>query len=150
MNFVSIFLAPVTLYSRWWSLPFAIWTFLAALFTTVATIVATVMFAIFKKVLTSQVGLNIGASLGTDMFVFMWIAAAFSIFGWVIHLCLSCCCASRRDVKTGRKRGRMSAYGDVVSVGSEEKARHVPGTPRWVKVSMLPKFGRRKTAMQSV
>jgi hypothetical protein len=138
MNLVNIFLAPIVLYSRWWSFPFAIWTFISALLTTTATIIATVMFVIFKNVITSQQGLNIGASLGTDMFVFMWIATAFSIFGLLIHFCLSCCCASRRDVKTGRRKGRMSAYGDA---GSDEK-RAVAGR-RWVR---MPKFGRRKSA----
>lgn len=138
MNLVNIFLAPIVLYSRWWSFPFAIWTFISALLTTTATIIATVMFVIFKNVITSQQGLNIGASLGTDMFVFMWIATAFNIFGWLIHLCLSCCCASRRDVKTGRRKGRVSAYGDA---GSDEK-RAVAGR-RWVR---MPKSGRRKCA----
>lgn len=121
MNFVSIFLAPIVLFSRWWSLPFAIWTFLAALFSTAASIIATVMFIIFRNTITSQEGINIGASLGRVMFAFMWTGAAFSIFGFVIHVCLSCCCASRRDVKTGRKRGSKKAYGDG-GVRMEEKS----------------------------
>ncbi|KAF4627945.1 hypothetical protein G7Y89_g10210 [Cudoniella acicularis] len=142
MNFVNIFLAPITIYSRWWSFPFAICTFISALLTTAATIIATVMFIIFRNVITSQQGLNIGASVGTQMFAFMWVASAFSIFGWLIHLCLSCCCASRRDVKTGRKRGSKAAYGDV---GSDEKKRPVGG--RRVNV---PRFGRKKTASEVV
>jgi hypothetical protein len=144
MNFVSIFLAPITLYSRWWSLPFAIFTFIAALLTTGATIIATVMFIVFKNVVTSQPGLNIGARLGTNMFVFMWIASAFSIIAFVIHVCLSCCCASRRDVKSGRRKGRKSAYGDA---SSDEKKRPVTGGRKWGKV---PKFYRRKTSNQEV
>ncbi|PMD56776.1 uncharacterized protein K444DRAFT_615190 [Hyaloscypha bicolor E] len=136
MNFVNIFLAPIVLYSRWWSFPFAIWTFISALLTTAATVIATVMFVIFKNVITSQQGLNIGAGLGTQMFVFMWIATAFSIFAWLIHVSLACCCASRRDVKTGRRKGRKSAYGDV---GSDEKKRPVAGGRRWAK---MPRFGR--------
>jgi hypothetical protein len=136
MNFVNTFLAPIVLYSRWWSFPFAIWTFISALLTTAATVIATVMFVIFKNVITSQQGLNIGAGLGTQMFVFMWIATAFSIFAWLIHVSLACCCASRRDVKTGRRKGRKSAYGDV---GSDEKKRPVAGGRRWAK---MPRFGR--------
>lgn len=139
MNFVSIFLAPITLYSRWWSLPFAIWTFIAALVTTAATIIATVMSIIFRNVATSQSGLNIGASIGTDMFAFMWIASAFSIFGWLVHLSLSCCCASRRDVRTGRRRGRRSAYGDA---GSDEKKRATRSGRRWAR---MPRFSREKS-----
>lgn len=139
MNFVSIFLAPITLFSRWWSLPFAIWTFIAALLTTAATIIGTVMSIIFRNVATSQAGLNIGAEIGTDMFAFMWVASAFTIFGWLIHLCLSCCCASRRDVKTGRRKGRQSAYGDA---NTDEKKRPTAGGKRWAK---MPKFGRGKS-----
>ncbi len=144
MNFVNIFLSPIVLYSRWWSFPFAIWTFVSALLTTAATIIATVMFVIFRNVITSQQGLNIGASLGTDMFVFMWIASAFSIFGWLVHLFLGCCCASRRDVKTGRRKGRMNAYGDA---GSDEKKRPAKGGRRWAR---MPGFVRRKSAAEVV
>lgn len=135
MNFVNIFLAPIVLYSRWWSLPFSIWTFISALLTTAATVIATVMFVIFKNVITSQPGLNIGAGLGIQMFVFMWIATAFAVFGWLVQLGLACCCASRRDVRTGRRRGRRSAYGDV---GSDEKERPIGGG-RWANMS---RFGR--------
>jgi hypothetical protein len=143
MNFVSIFLAPITLYSRWWSLPFAIWTFIAALLTTAASIIATVMAVIFKNVITSQAGLNIGASIGVQMMAFFWVASAFSIFGFVIHLCLSCCCASRRDVKTGRRKGDKGAYGDVTN---DEKKAPIGGKGRF----KVPKFGRKKTAGEVV
>ncbi|KAH6674542.1 SUR7/PalI family-domain-containing protein [Halenospora varia] len=139
MNFVNIFLAFLPLYSRWWSLPIAIWMFISALLTTAAAIIATVMFIIFRNVITSQEGLNIGASVGTQMFAFMWIGAAFSIFGWLIHLCLSCCCASRRDVKTGRRKGSKKAYGNVES---DEKKRPVAGSKF--------QFRRRKTASDTV
>jgi hypothetical protein len=139
MNFVSIFLVAVVLYSRWWSLPIAIWTFIAALLTTAAAIIGTVMSVIFKNVLTSQPGLDIDASIGTDMFAFMWVGAGFSILGFAIHLGMSCCCASRRDVISGRRKGRLSAYGDVTS---DEKKRPIGGGC-WAK---MPKFGRTKTA----
>ncbi|CZR59567.1 uncharacterized protein PAC_09461 [Phialocephala subalpina] len=119
MNAVSIFLAPFTLFSRWWSLPFAIWTFIGALLTTAATIIGTVMAIIFKNVATSQSGLNIGADIGTDMFAFI------------------CCCASRRDVKTGRRKGRQSAYGDS---NTDEKKRPMAGGIRWAK---MRRFGKK-------
>ncbi|KAH8685577.1 SUR7/PalI family-domain-containing protein [Tricladium varicosporioides] len=139
MNFVNIFLAFLPLYSRWWSLPIAIWTFISALLTTAAAIIATAMFIIFRNVITSQGGLNIGASVGTQMFAFMWVGAASSIFGWLIHLCLSCCCASRRDVRTGRRKGSKKAYGNA---RSEEKERPVAGS-RF-------RFRRRRTTSDTV
>ncbi|KAH6722286.1 SUR7/PalI family-domain-containing protein [Leptodontidium sp. 2 PMI_412] len=143
MNFLSIFIAPIALKSRWWSFPLTIWTFIAALLTTAATIIATVMAVIFRNTLTSQPDLNISASIGRQMFGFMWTGSAFSILGFLIHLCMSCCCASRRDVRTGRRKGRLSAYGDA---GSDEKKR--PFNQRqWTK---MPKFMRRRKSGEVV
>jgi hypothetical protein len=121
MNFVNIFLAYLPLYSRWWSLFFVIWSFISTLLTVAASIIGTVMFIIFRNVITSQEGLNISARVGTQMFAFMWTASAMSLIAWIIHLCLSCCCASRRDVKSGRRQGSKKAYGDAV--GDEKKER---------------------------
>jgi hypothetical protein len=139
MNFVSIFLVTVVLYSRWWSLLITMWIFVAALLTTAAAIIGTAMSIIFKSVLTSQPGLNIGASIGTDMFAFMWIGAAFSILGFAVHLSMTCCCASSGDVITGRRKGRLSDYGDATS---GEKKHPVRGG-RWAK---MLQFERRETA----
>lgn len=133
-NALSIVLVPLALYSRWWSLPVAIFTFLTALLTAAATIIATAMFTIFKKVFTSQAGLQIGAQLGTQMMVFMWIATACSIVAWLVQLSLACCCASRRDVKTGRRRGSKYAYGEAMA----EKEKKGTGRRRF--------FGRKRAA----
>ena len=43
LSFVMIFIVPLSVYSRWASLPIMIFTFLAALFTTVAAGIATAM-----------------------------------------------------------------------------------------------------------
>jgi hypothetical protein len=110
LSFVLIFLMPISVYTRWLALPVAILAFLNALFVTVASVVATVMFVIFKNTIGSVAELNISAEIGTSMFAFMWIASAFTIFTWLIQMGLCCCCASRRDVKTGRKRGNEKAY----------------------------------------
>ena len=45
------------------------------------------------------------------MFAFMWTAAAGAIVGWLVQLGMCCCCASRRDVRRGKKVGRRRAYG---------------------------------------
>jgi hypothetical protein len=115
MNFVSIFATPVVVYSRWWSLPTVIWTFIAALLTVLGSGIGTAMAVIFKTVITGQPDLNIGASVGIPMLVFMWIASACTVFAFLTHLFLSCCCASRRDVRTGRRRGNKSAYSSAIS-----------------------------------
>ncbi|PQE26382.1 integral membrane protein [Rutstroemia sp. NJR-2017a BBW] len=147
MNFVNIFLSPIVLYSRWISFPFAIWTFISALLTVAATIIATVIAVVLKNVVTSQANLNIGASIGTEMFAFMWIGAGGSLIGWLIHLCLSCCCASRRDVKTGRKRGNKEAYASGVGVEQAgKKGEKGAGAARY----KLPVFRRRRTGGEVV
>ncbi|KAF1353943.1 SUR7/PalI family-domain-containing protein [Delphinella strobiligena] len=120
LDFVMIFLQPVSVFSRWWALLVMIFTFLGALLTTVGAVIATVLFIILQNVATSVAEINIGASLGSRMFAFMWIAAACSIIAWLIQLCLCCCCASRRDVKNGRKRGSKKAW-NTETTGVTEK-----------------------------
>ena len=109
--FISVFLTPLSIYSRLFTLPIAIFAFISALTTTVATVIATIMFVIFKNVIESAAAeIDIGANLGGKMFAFMWIASSFSIIAWLIQMGLCCCCASRRDVMTGKKLGRKKAY----------------------------------------
>ncbi|KAL8854741.1 MAG: hypothetical protein Q9221_000524 [Calogaya cf. arnoldii] len=121
-------LAPLSIYSRWASLPLTILTFLTAFTTTVATVVATAMFMIFKSAIQSALeSVNIQAEIGIKMFVFMWFASGAAILGWLIHFAQCCCCASARDVKTGRRKGRKKAYNpfgkgnEVGATGAEEK-----------------------------
>jgi hypothetical protein len=115
LTFVLIFLMPLSIFTRWLALPVAIFAFLNALVVTVASVIATVMFIIFRNTITGVSELNIGAQIGIKMFVFMWIASAFAIFAWLVQMGLCCCCASRRDVKTGRKRGSEKAYDSAVT-----------------------------------
>lgn len=107
----SILLAPLSIYTRWASLPLTVLAFLAALTTTVAAVVASAMFVIFKEAIHSAAdSVNIGVELGAKMFAFMWVASGASILGWLIQFGGCCCCASRRDVKTGRRKGSKKAY----------------------------------------
>lgn len=101
---------PLSVFTRWLALPVAILAFINALIVTAASIIATVMFIIFRNTITKVGELNIGAEIGITLFVFMWIASAFTIFAWLVQMGLCCCCASRRDVKSGRKRGSEKAY----------------------------------------
>lgn len=99
-----------------------IFTFLAALLITVAAVIATVMFIIMRNAFTSVAEINIQANLGNQMFAFMWIAAGTAIIAWLIQLGECCCCASRRDVRTGRKMGSKKAW-NTETVGVSEKPR---------------------------
>lgn len=107
---VMIPIVLLTVYTRWLTLLITIFTFLAALFTTVATILATAMFIIMQNAITSVDQLNIEGQIGTQMFAFMWIASAAAILAWIITLGQCCCCASRRDIKRGKKRGSKAAW----------------------------------------
>ncbi|KAF2759769.1 integral membrane protein-like protein [Pseudovirgaria hyperparasitica] len=120
LSFVLIFVVPWGIYSRWASLPISILAFTNALIITVACVIATVMFVIFKNVIAGVSELNIRASIGVEMFAFMWIASGFAIITWLIHLGQCCCCASRRDVRTGRRKGNKKAYEPSGNVGTEK------------------------------
>ena len=122
LAFVMIFITPLSVFSRWAAFFISIFTFLTALFITVASVIATVMFIIMENAFTSVTEINIGATLGIKMFVFMWIAAGCAILAFLIQLGECCCCASRRDVRTGRKRGSKKAW-NTETVGISEKPR---------------------------
>ncbi|KAF1955526.1 hypothetical protein CC80DRAFT_505412 [Byssothecium circinans] len=126
LSFVLMFLMPLSILSRWATLPIAILTFLNALFVTVASVIATVMSIIFRNVISGVSELNIGAEIGATFFGFMWTASAFAVFAWLVQTGLCCCCASRRDVKTGRKKGSKEAY-QMESVGEEGAIRGADG-----------------------
>lgn len=110
LSFILMFLMPISVFSRWWTLPIAILAFLNALFVTAASVIATVMFIIFRNVISGVSELNISANIGSYLFGFMWTASAFAIFAWLVQMGLCCCCASRRDVRKGKKRGNEKAY----------------------------------------
>jgi hypothetical protein len=110
LSFILIFIVPLSIFTRWLSLPIAIFTFINALLCTVASVIATVMFIIFRNTIGGVAELNISAEIGRWLFGFMWTATAFAIFSWLIQTGLCCCCASRRDVRTGRRRGNEKAY----------------------------------------
>lgn len=123
--FVSIFLTPLSVFTRWTMFPIAIFTFLTALTTTAATIIATVMFIIFQKVMHSaEDTVNIIPEIGMKMFAFMWTASACAIAGWLFQMGMCCCCASRRDVTHGKKTGRRMAWKESGEVSPAEMGEH--------------------------
>lgn len=141
-------LLPITIKTRWWSLPLALWTGIAALCVVVATGIATVMFIIFHNTITGQPELNIGAHLGVQMFAYMWIGTAFAVFGFFIHAGLGCCCRSERDIKRGKrmgKEGRNAEKGAEEMTQVEPKDRGIAVRKRrrgQSSAAMLPKFVR--------
>lgn len=92
------------------------------------------MFIIFEKVIHSAEGeVNIVPEIGVKMFAFMWVASACAIVGWLVQLGLCCCCASRRDVRLGKKTGRAKAWresGEVPPHETRERKRGLFGRKR--------------------
>jgi len=122
LTFLCIFLAPMAFSSRpRWShrarriflrsLPIAIVTFLALLFTAGASVIATVMFVIFRNTFDGAAELNIDASLGTPLMAFMWIGTGFNLIGLLMQIgacCGICCCTGRRKAIRQSQAAGMS------------------------------------------
>ena len=104
LSLLSVLAAPFAPASRLLTIPISLICLLCAFCTTVATVVATALWTIFQHTVEKAgMQVNMSATFGTEMFAFMWIAAASSLIGAVIMLGECCCCRSRRDVRTGRK-----------------------------------------------
>jgi hypothetical protein len=127
-NFLCLFFTPVVLYSRFWTYHFVTLSFISSLLCTAGSVIATVMYVIFQRVISSQKELNISASLGAQMFAFMWIATAFSVAGWIVHFHLAC--LSRKEQKEKKKRDDVA--NNRVGVGEKK-----PGLRRRAGFSRL-------------
>lgn len=96
LNFVLIFLTPLALCTRWFSLALSILGVISSILVGVAAIIATVITVAAKVALTAQDELNISADIGIKMFVFMWIAAILSVIALFLHLAMGCCCKPQK------------------------------------------------------
>ena len=103
LTFVLVLLSPLVLWSRWYSLPFALISLIDAILIVAASVIGTIISWVFKYAAESQSALNIRSSVGLRMMVFVWIASGFALLAFVIHAGLGCCCASKRDIATGRR-----------------------------------------------
>lgn len=113
LSFVMIFVSPLAIASRWWSLPLAIVSFVDMLLLIAASVVGTAISVVFKYAAEAQRELNIHAEVGNRMLIFMWLATGFGIWGFAAHSGMGCCCTSRRDLKIGRRvirNGRGSRF----------------------------------------
>ena len=110
LSFALLFIKPLMVFSRWSALLIGLLGFINAAMLVIASAIATVLFVIMRKVFDDAQQVNIDAHLGNVMFGMIWTATAFALMSWLIDLCLMCCCASRRDVRKGKKRGSEKAY----------------------------------------
>jgi hypothetical protein len=104
LSTILIFVVPFSVRSRRDAFIISIFTLLNAIMIFNATVIASAMFIIFKIAITSVDELNIQSQIGTKMFAFMWIATVFAMLTSFVHMGFCCCCASRKDVVTGRKK----------------------------------------------
>lgn len=116
-------LTPLAIKSRWWSLPLAIVSCLAALMLVIASVIATAITLVFRMAAESQAELNINVEIGTPMWAFMWLSAGFAVLGFLLHAGMGCCCTSRR--KAGRK---LAGQGEMASDAGSLESRGV-GAP---------------------
>ncbi len=103
LAFVGIFVSPLAVRSRWWSLPLGVCSFLECLVVLAASVVGTAISFVFKYAAEAQSELNIHAEVGGKWLVFMWLATGFSVWGFAVHSGMGCCCTSRRDLRIGRR-----------------------------------------------
>ncbi|KAL0942446.1 uncharacterized protein CTRU02_200332 [Colletotrichum truncatum] len=136
LNAALIFVTPLVLRTRWWSLPIAIFAGIAGLLVTVASIIATVMSVGARYALTQQQELNISADLGVRMFVFMWIASGLTDIAFLFHAAMGCCCSPRKE--------RAAA----AAAGTPEKT-ETTTTSNGEKPSRLPAFMRKRSPRSS-
>lgn len=115
LAFVMVFLSPLAMFSRWVSLPMAFLSSITFFLIFAGSVIASVISFVFKYAATAQSTLNIKATVGIKMFVFMWIATGFAFIGFVLHAGMGCCCTSRRDLKTGKKPMRHSSMKRAMS-----------------------------------
>ncbi|EED23985.1 conserved hypothetical protein [Talaromyces stipitatus ATCC 10500] len=104
------------------ALPMAIFTFIIALFTIVASVVATVMFTIFANVfMNNTADLNIKAYLGKPMLAFMWTASGLTLLGFIIQVasCCCACCGGRKARKQLKAQASRRKEQSLSSGGSE-------------------------------
>lgn len=119
LAFALVFLSPIAIFSRWWSLPMAILSAVTFVLIFAASTIASVISFVFKYAATAQQSLNIDASVGLKMFVFMWLATGFALVGFILHAGMGCCCTSRRDLKRGAKPMRHSSLHRAMSQRSQ-------------------------------
>lgn len=106
-SFVLIFVVFLSDLSKWWGFVMMILLALNAVMVIAASVIATVMFEIMKNEFQNNITqVNIGAKIGTKMFAFMWVASGCTLIAFLIHMCLACCCTSKRDIKR-RERKEM-------------------------------------------
>ncbi|AEO62353.1 uncharacterized protein THITE_2106444 [Thermothielavioides terrestris NRRL 8126] len=103
LAFLLVFVSPLAVASRWWSLPLAMVAFLHATLCLAASTVGTAIGLAFKYAAEAQSDLNIHAEVGVEMLVFMWLATGFAIWAFAVHSGMGCCCTSRRDLRIGRR-----------------------------------------------
>lgn len=122
LAFALVFLSPIAIFSRWWSLPMSFISAITFVLILAASTIASVISFVFKYAATAQSALNIHAYVGIKMLAFMWIATGCALVGFVLHAGMGCCCTSRRDLKRGVKPMRHSSMHRAMSRSQSQRS----------------------------
>ncbi|MCJ1355367.1 MAG: hypothetical protein MMC33_005358 [Icmadophila ericetorum] len=122
-SFLLVFLSPITLRSRLAAVPIALLSFCSGMTTFLAAAVTTAQWAVIHNEIEKNINTVI-PTIGKMAFIFMWVAAACSLFGAFIQLGMCCCCGPRhttRIVEVDRTGSRSSSRSSHRRVGRKER-----------------------------
>lgn len=129
--FICIFLCPVALLSRLWTIPVGIFALLTAIAACIGAAISTAIWTILTNIITGVAAeINIVPETGRAIFAFEWIAAGCALIAALIQLGLMCCGTSRRDIKTGRRVSRGRWRQKVIADGTAEEAGEMAEKPK--------------------
>ncbi|KAF8477036.1 SUR7/PalI family-domain-containing protein [Kalaharituber pfeilii] len=100
-TFLSICIGWIAIYSRWASGICSCVQGIAMAGTTIAAVMASTIYSLFRSTFEVAPEVTVKGILGEEMFVYMWMAAGFSIASFILHTLL--CCFTRSE-KTFRKK----------------------------------------------
>ncbi|KOS20201.1 SUR7 family protein pun1 [Escovopsis weberi] len=120
INTLLLLLTPIALRRRWFSAVLAFIGSISGILVSVAAVIASVISIAAKVALTAQDQLNIKANIGIKMFVFMWIGALLTDFGFLMQAAMGCCCLPQKgeavrsqdpsEVQEKRSRFSMASF----------------------------------------
>lgn len=128
INFVMVFLSPLAVRRRLFSLFLSIIGLLSVVALVVAAVIATVISIAAKIALTAQDQLNIRAVIGVKMFAFMWIGAILTLLAFLLHSAMGCFC---RPQRLGRSSSSKRSDASMAETSSRVDRRgSIPGFVR--------------------
>lgn len=115
-SFLTILASFFAFRSRCGSFFASIIAFVGALFTTGGAIVAQVIGIVLRNVINGLTDVELEATLGTKFYIFVWLAAGFSLVYWILLTFTICCCTPQSTKDRRRAKGSRKHEKDLESV----------------------------------